>query len=86
MVFHFATAAFDGWTEFEKMCGGNWRPNFGHHSARHDYTVTIRDPEHPITRGMKLTFPQGYGCAKPVCWPIAVYNRSELKVNERTRV
>jgi type 1 glutamine amidotransferase len=59
VIFHFATAAFDGWTEYEKMSGGNWRPNFGHHSARHDYTVTIRDQEHPITRGMKATFPQG---------------------------
>ena len=59
VVFHFATAAFDGWTEYEKMSGGNWRPNFGHHSARHDFTVTIRDADHPITRGMKATFPQG---------------------------
>jgi type 1 glutamine amidotransferase len=59
VIFHFATAAFDGWTEFEKMSGGNWRPNFGHHSARHDYSVTIRDAQHPITRGMRATFPQG---------------------------
>ena len=59
VIFHFATAAFDGWTEFEKMSGGNWRPNFGHHSARHDFTVTVRDQNHPITRGMKATFPQG---------------------------
>lgn len=59
VIFHFATAAFDGWVEFEKMSGGNWRPNFGHHSARHDYTVTVRDQQHPITRGMKATFPQG---------------------------
>jgi type 1 glutamine amidotransferase len=58
VIFHFATAAFDGWTEYEKMCGGNWRPNFGHHSARHDYTVTIRDREHPITRGLPATFVQ----------------------------
>ena len=58
VVYHFATAAFDGWTEYEKLCGGNWRPNFGHHSARHDYTVTIRDSDHPVTRGMKATFPQ----------------------------
>ena len=31
VVYHFATAAFDGWTEYEKLCGGNWRPNNGHH-------------------------------------------------------
>jgi type 1 glutamine amidotransferase len=58
VVYHFATAAFDGWTEYEKLCAANWRPNNGHHSARHDFTVTIKDQEHPITRGMKVTFPQ----------------------------
>jgi hypothetical protein len=58
VVYHFATAAFDGWTEYEKLCGANWRPDHGHHSARHDYVVTIRDPQHPITRGMKATFPE----------------------------
>jgi uncharacterized protein len=56
VVYHFGLAAFDGWTEYEKLCAGNWRPNHGHHSARHDYTVTIRDTGHPITRGMKSTF------------------------------
>jgi len=58
VVYHFGLAAFDGWTEYEKLCAGNWRPNHGHHSARHDYTVTIRDSGHPITRGMKATFAQ----------------------------
>jgi len=58
VVYHFSTAAFEGWTEFEKMCGANWRPNNGHHSARHDFTVTVQDPDHPITRGL-TTFPQG---------------------------
>jgi type 1 glutamine amidotransferase len=58
VVFHFATAAFEGWTEYEKMCGGNWRPNNGHHSARHDFKVDIKDFDHPITRGMKASFPQ----------------------------
>jgi len=58
VIYHFAMAAFDGWSEYEKLCGANWRPNNGHHSARHDYTVTIKDQNHPITRGMKTTFPQ----------------------------
>src|SRR5215469_15966691 len=59
VVYHFAMAAFDGWTEYEKMCAANWRPNNGHHSARHDYTVDIKDSDHPITRGMRASFPQG---------------------------
>lgn len=58
VVYHFSMAAFDGWEEFEKMCGANWRPDNGHHSARHDFTVTIQDPDHPITQGMKHSFTQ----------------------------
>jgi uncharacterized protein len=58
VVYHFSMAAFDGWADYEKMSGGNWRPNNGHHSARHDFTVDIKDPDHPITRGLKASFPQ----------------------------
>ncbi|MBI3667738.1 MAG: ThuA domain-containing protein, partial [Acidobacteria bacterium] len=36
----------------------NWRPGNGHHSARHDFKVDIKDPDHPITRGLKKSFPQ----------------------------
>lgn len=59
VVYHFSVAAFEGWTEFEKMCGGNWRPNNGHHSARHDFTVTVKDSQSPITQGLGASFPQG---------------------------
>jgi type 1 glutamine amidotransferase len=58
VMYHFSTAAFDGWEEYEKLSGGNWRPNHGHHSAAHDFTVDIKDPNHPITRGLKSSFPQ----------------------------
>lgn len=58
VVYHFSTAAFDGWAEFEKMSAGNWRPSNGHHSARHDFQVDIKDKDHAITRGMKASFPQ----------------------------
>jgi type 1 glutamine amidotransferase len=58
VVYHFTLAAFEHWPEFEKLCAGNWRPGNGHHSARHNYTVTVRDHNHPIIRGMKDAFPQ----------------------------
>jgi type 1 glutamine amidotransferase len=58
VAYHFSLAAFEGWTEYEKMCAGTWRPNNGHHSARHDFTVTVQDREHPILRGLRTTFPQ----------------------------
>ena len=58
VLYHFSLAAFDGWPEFEKLSGGNWRPNNGHHSARHDFTVTVQDGDHPIMRGLKAAFPE----------------------------
>jgi uncharacterized protein len=58
VVYHFSLAAFDGWTEYEKICAGNWRPNNGHHSAAHDFTVDIQDRTHPVTRGLKKSFLQ----------------------------
>ena len=58
VVYHFSMAAFDGWTEYEKLSGGNWRPNNGHHSAPHNFVVDVKDREHPITKGLKLSFPQ----------------------------
>ncbi|MFN7980965.1 MAG: ThuA domain-containing protein [Vicinamibacterales bacterium] len=58
VVYHFTMQAFDGWKEFEQMAAANWRPNQGHHSAPHDYTVKIVDTEHPITKGLKLEFTQ----------------------------
>jgi len=58
VVFHFAVAAFNGWEEYEKLCGANWRPNQGHHSPAHDFVVDIKDPLHPITKGLKKSFPQ----------------------------
>src|SRR5450432_3786473 len=32
VIYHFSMAAFEGWDEFEKLSGANWRPNNGHHS------------------------------------------------------
>jgi type 1 glutamine amidotransferase len=57
VVYHFAMQAFDGWTDYEKISGANWRPGFGHHSAPHDFVVDIKDQEHPITKGLKLQLP-----------------------------
>ena len=57
VVYHFSIAAFNGWDGYEKLCAANWRPNNGHHSPRHDFTVEIKDRDHPITRGLKASFP-----------------------------
>jgi len=42
VIFHFSVAAFEGWTEYEQMCGA-MAPQNRPHSATHDFKVTIRD-------------------------------------------
>jgi uncharacterized protein len=53
VLYHLSLGAFDGWTDYEKMSGGNWRPNQGHHSAAHDFALDIKDPNNPIMSGLK---------------------------------
>jgi hypothetical protein len=53
VLYHLSLGAFDGWTDYEKMSGGNWRPNQGHHSAAHDFALDIKDADNPIMRGLK---------------------------------
>jgi len=53
VLYHLSLGAFDGWTDYEKMSGGNWRPNQGHHSPQHDFALNITDPDHPIMSGFK---------------------------------
>jgi type 1 glutamine amidotransferase len=60
VVYHHSAGSFakDNWEEFEKLCGGTWRPGSGQHSPVHDFTVNILDPRHPITLGLKPSFVQ----------------------------
>jgi type 1 glutamine amidotransferase len=60
VLYHHSAGSFarDNWEEFEKLCGGIWRPGFGQHSEPHDFTVNMRDPQHPIIRGLKPSFVQ----------------------------
>jgi hypothetical protein len=58
VIYHFAIASFLGWDEYEKLCGGNWRPNQGHHSPKQDFEVKIKDSSHPITKGLPAVMPQ----------------------------
>ncbi|MCC7154729.1 MAG: ThuA domain-containing protein [Bryobacterales bacterium] len=58
VMYHFSLAAFEGWTDYEKLSGGNWRTGHGHHSPPHDFTVKVTDSSHPVTKGLKREFPQ----------------------------
>ncbi|MCX7603790.1 MAG: ThuA domain-containing protein, partial [Bryobacteraceae bacterium] len=42
VVYHFSIASFLDWPEYEQLCGGNWRPNQGHHSPAHTFALDIR--------------------------------------------
>ena len=53
VLFHFSAASGDGWAEYEKMSGGNWRPGHGHHSPMHGFELTVRDTDHPVMRGIR---------------------------------
>jgi type 1 glutamine amidotransferase len=53
VLYHLSLGAFEGWGDYEKMSGGNWRPNQGHHSAAHDWALDIKDTAHPVTAGLK---------------------------------
>ncbi len=54
VVYHHASSAFTGDTEFdrefEKLSAGGWRKQ-GYHGKMHEFTVVVRK-EHPITRGI----------------------------------
>ena len=59
LVYHHASSAFTGGSafdkEFERLIAGGWRRQ-GNHGKRHVFKVTIRKPDHPITRGMPDQF------------------------------
>lgn len=59
VVYHHASSAFVSGSEFdksfEKIIAGGWRKQ-GNHGKRHEFSVTIRNQEHPITKGMPAEF------------------------------
>jgi len=59
VVYHHASSAFTGGSdfdqEFEKIIAGGWRKQ-GNHGRRHVFTVTTRNPGHPIMEGMPSEF------------------------------
>jgi type 1 glutamine amidotransferase len=55
VVYHHASSAFTGDTpferEFEKAIAGGWRKQ-GYHGKMHEFTVTPRSKDHPISAGL----------------------------------
>lgn len=59
VVYHHASSAFvsggDFDKEFERIIAGGWRKQ-GNHGKRHEFSVTIRKQDHPITKGLPSEF------------------------------
>ncbi len=59
VVYHHASSAFVSGQEFDKeferIIAGGWRRQ-GNHGKRHVFTVTTRNFDHPITKGMPTEF------------------------------
>lgn len=59
VVYHHASSAFVGGDEFakefEKVIAGGWRRQ-GNHGKRHEFNVTVRKADHPITKGLPSEF------------------------------
>jgi type 1 glutamine amidotransferase len=53
VVFHSASAAFQDWPEFQEMAGATWKLNVTNHNHIGPFKVVIKDPNHPIAKGMK---------------------------------
>lgn len=60
LVYHFASSAFTGgdeWSkQYEEITAGGWRKQ-GNHGKRHEYDVTVKEADHPITKGIAGTYP-----------------------------
>jgi type 1 glutamine amidotransferase len=59
VVYHHASSAFTGGSsydkEFEKIIAGGWRKQ-GNHGKRHEFKVTVRKQDHPITKDLPTEF------------------------------
>jgi type 1 glutamine amidotransferase len=60
VVYHHASSAFISGDpfdkEFEKVIAGGWRKQ-GNHGKRHEFKLTVRKSDHPITQGLPAEFP-----------------------------
>ncbi len=53
VALHFACSSFQDWKEYEALLGRVWKKGVGGHGPYGEFTVNIKDGEHPITQGLK---------------------------------
>lgn len=49
---HFACSSFQEWGEYRTLLGRVWKKDVGGHGPRGTFTVNIKKPDHPITKGL----------------------------------
>ena len=52
VALHFACSAFQKWNEYGEMLGRVWVKGVGGHGPYGEFTVNIKDNNHPVTKGM----------------------------------
>ncbi len=53
VALHFACSSFQDWDEYAELLGRVWKKGIGGHGPYGEFTVNIKNDEHPITRGLK---------------------------------
>ena len=52
VALHFACSSFQNWKEYRDLIGRVWVKGVGGHGPYGEFTVNIKDSEHPVTKGM----------------------------------
>ena len=53
VALHFACSSFQDWQEYGEMLGRKWVKGVGGHGPYGEFTVNVKDAEHPVTKGLK---------------------------------
>jgi hypothetical protein len=53
VALHFACSSFQDWNEYAVLLGRVWKKGVGGHGPYGEFEVNIKDPKHPITKGLK---------------------------------
>ncbi len=53
VALHFACSSFQDWAEYGQLLGRVWKKGVGGHGPYGEFTVEIKDVEHPITKGLE---------------------------------
>ena len=52
VALHFACSSFQDWDEYASLLGRVWKKGVGGHGPYGEFTVNIKDRNHPITKGI----------------------------------